>query len=176
MDHRIFLVHTACYIVILFCKSFNRHVCFSSWRIVSFCGIAPCCITMLALIILPETPYWLIENNQLDEARKSLHFFRGRNYDTDLELNEIQEKHLSKLQNSKSYLWILKRLCSRAFFKPFSCIGILEGLYCLTGFDVVIVYMISNLKETGSSIDPNLGPIIVGIVRFISAGKYVYLP
>ena len=149
--------------------TFFKH-CLRSWKIVAFCGIAPCCIMIFALILLPETPYWLIENNQFDQARKSLVFFRGPNCNIESELKEMEDKHLSKQQNRESCIWIIKRMCSRAFLKPFYCIGILEILFMFTGFDIVVIYMVSLLKETGSSIDPNLGPIVVGIVRFISAG------
>ena len=142
---------------------------FSSWRIVSFCVIGPSCIVLLAMIALPETPYWLIENNHFEKAKKSLQFFRGTNYDITYEIDEIQQKHLSK-QKYQSTLWTLRRLCSRAFFKPFMCIGILELLWNVSGFEVLTLYMVPVLKETESIIEPNLGPVIVGGVRVVVAG------
>ena len=42
------------------------------------------------MIFLPETPYWLVENNQIEAAKNSLIFFRGTDYDVDSELNEIK--------------------------------------------------------------------------------------
>ena len=141
----------------------------SSWRMVALSGIAPCCIVMLTMAVLPETPYWLIENNQYEEAKKSLAFFRGPVYDITPEVEEIQEKHLTK--HSESCSWIMKRLCSSAFFKPFSCIGLLKVLFNASGFDTLLIYMIPVLKEAKSSIDPKLGAIIVGGVRVLTAGK-----
>ena len=135
----------------------------------AFCGITPCCVVILTLIFLPETPYWLIENNQFDEAQKSLRFFRGSNYDTSSELDEIHQKHLSK-QKSQTFTWIMKRLFSQAFFRPFLCIGMLEIIFMLSGFEVVMLYMHRILETTQSSIDPALGPVIAGVVRVISAG------
>ena len=144
-------------------------ILYSSWQTVAFCGIAPCCVVILTLIFLPETPYWLIENNQFDEAQKSLRFFRGSNYDTSSELDEIHQKHLSK-QKSQTFTWIMKRLFSQAFFRPFLCIGMLEIIFMLSGFEVVMLYMHRILETTQSSIDPALGPVIAGVVRVISAG------
>ena len=136
--------------------------------------MAPCCVVILTLIFLPETPYWLIENNQFEEAKKSLKFFRGINHDTSAELEEIHQKHLSK-KESQTFSWIMRRLFSRAFFRPFLCIGMLEIIFMLSGFEVVMLYMHRILETTQSSIDPSLGPVITGVVRVISAGIYSYL-
>ena len=129
----------------------------------------PCCVVILTLLFLPETPYWLIENNQFEEAKKSLKFFRGTNYDTSSELEEIHQKHLSK-PKSQTFTWVMRRLFSQAFFRPFLCIGMLEILFSISGFEVVTLYMHRILETTQSSIDPALGPVITGVVRVISAG------
>ena len=51
------------------------------------------------MYFLPETPYWLVENDRIETARKSLEFFRvGAAYDDiSEELEEIQDKHRSKI-------------------------------------------------------------------------------
>ena len=52
----------------------------------------------VAMVLLPETPYWLIEYNQFEKAKKSLRFFRGSKYDINPEFNEIHQNH-QKYQN-----------------------------------------------------------------------------
>ena len=125
------------------------------------------------MIFLPETPYWLIENNQIEAARKSLIFFRGTNYDVASELDEIKEKFMSKQRadSTTSISWILKRFWSAAFLKPFLCIGMTLIISNLTGFEVINLYMVPILQESGSNIDAEIGTIIVGGVRVVSAGK-----
>ena len=81
-------------------------------------------------------------------------------------------KHLSQ-DKSKSWLLTFKRIASMAFLKPFSCIGVLFMLVEWSGFSNMTTFMIPILKESGSSIDPNLGPIIVGSVRIVFAGTYL---
>ena len=78
------------------------------------------------------------------------------------------------LVEDKSDSWILtfKCLISQTFLKPFSCIGVLWILIEWCGFNNVMMFMITILKESGSSIDPKLGPILVGGVRIIFAGTY----
>ena len=109
--------------------------------------------------------------------RKSLQFFRGPDYNISDEINEIKEKHLSKLEHqgkSKSWIWTFQRIASPAFLKPFLCVGVLFMLTEWCGFNVILVYMITILKDSGSSIDPNIAPIIVGCIRFVFAGTYIF--
>ena len=142
-----------------------------SWRITASIVTLPACLLFTLMYFLPETPYWLVENDQMDLAKNSLQFYRGPNYDYSKELQEILENHKSKMLNgtSKSLKWILKRLSSKAFLKPFSIVGIIHSLTPLSGFDVHITYMFSILKDTGYTNDPGFVPIIVGIVRVICA-------
>ena len=119
--------------------------------------------------MVPETPYWLIEKNRSNDAIDSLKFFRGLQYDISNEFNEMLKKHQSKPE-SKSISYVLQRLTSRAFLKPYMCIGVIEALFNVCGFEVTLIYMVDLLKDTGSSIDPSLGPVIMGVSRIIMSG------
>ena len=95
----------------------------------------------LLLISLPETPYWLIEDDQDALAKKSLQFYRGADYDITEELNEIRQKHLHKMENvSTSWKWTCQRLVSSAFLKPFSCIGTIYMFNTMSGINIILVY------------------------------------
>ena len=145
---------------------------FFSWRMTAFLSIIPSILQLFLLIPLPETPYWLIEDERPEMARKSLKFFRGGEYDVSEELDEIQKKHESRKANmpQKSWKFTVQRIYSYAFFKPFSCVGVLYVIGTWTGFNSLLVYMITILEDTGSSFDPHIGPIIVGILRLLFAG------
>ena len=137
----------------------------------AFLAIIPPSLMVLLLLPLPETPYWLIEDENEILAKKSLQFYRGTDYDITEELNEIRQKHLHKMENVQiSWKWTLQRLTSMAFLKPFSCIGILYMLNTMSGINIILVYMITLLEETGSNFDPDLGPVIIGIMRVIVSG------
>ena len=145
------------------------------WRMTAFILMIPSTIMTLLIIFFPETPYWLIENNDYEGARKSLYFFRGKKYDKILEeLDEIKEKYQSKLKNAESLSWRIQiqRIFSMAFLKPYSCVGVLFALTTWTGFDILQTYMITILEESGSSKWMNLStfPIIVGIIGLVTAG------
>ena len=103
--------------------------------------------------------------------RKALQFYRGKDYDITAEIEEIQEKSRSKKQNMKSNSG-LKRLCSKAFFRPFTVAGVLSVGSIMAGFNVTTIYMIVILREAGSTIDPNIAPIIFGALRVFVGGKF----
>ena len=72
---------------------------------------------------------------------------------------------------STSWAFTFKRIFSMGFFRPFLCAGLLGILSIMSGFNVVTNYMIIILEESYSSIDPNIGPIIVGSLGLLVACK-----
>ena len=101
-----------------------------------------------------------------------MQFYRGDKYDITEEIGEIQQRHVSKQQmQSVTCAWTLKRLFSASFFKPFLCVGLLNILSKLSGSNVITYYMITILEESGSSIDPNIGPIIAGSLGVAAVRK-----
>ena len=146
---------------------------FLSWRTTALILMAPPTLLTLLMLPLPETPYWLIEDNcHIGLARRSLEFYRGKAYDVSNELNEIRQKHQSKMDQmtQKSWKGTLRKIFSCAFLKPFSCVGILYFINTMAGFNCLIVYMITIMDEAGSNIDPDLCPVIVGCIRLVFAG------
>ena len=109
---------------------------FYTWRTTAFLVMLPMVVLFIGLIQLPESPYWLVEDDQYNLAKKSLEFFRGEAYDITEEMNEIVEKRDSKRTETNSSSTLKRMTASRkAFLKPFSCIGILYLLGSWTGFN-----------------------------------------
>ena len=147
---------------------------FLTWRIIAHLLVIPPILLILSILPLPETPYWLIENNQVIKARKSLQFFRGKDYDETGEFDEIKEKHESKQKLNKDHSWrfIANRILSLAFLKPYACVGILYLINTWGGFSQIQIFMIEILQKSGSSIDPKIGPIATGVIRIFFAGRH----
>ena len=131
------------------------------------------CLSPVVLVagmwFLPETPYWLVENRREDEARRSLQWYRGAQYDIQQELQEIIDKKREKDaigQKSRTICQTLKTLASPTFLRPFSCAGVLYLAAQWTGISTMVFYMTNIFQESGSSIDPWLAPIIVGVIRY----------
>ena len=119
-----------------------------------------------AKIYIPITNYF--------HFRTALQFYRGKTYDISNEFDEIQERHLSKTENNDVTTW--KQIFSLKFLKPFSCIGILNIFHTMSGPNVVMIFLILILdqEESGSFIDPNKVPIIIGSLSLIVASKKIF--
>ena len=141
---------------------------FVSWRTIAYFAILPFCLLFPTFCFLPETPYWLVENGLEEPAQKSLQFFRSSvYYDIDQEMSDIQQKYLEKKVKMKSQSF--QRILSPAFLKPFTCIGIINVLTILAGFAVLANYVSEFMTESGSDIDPTIGPMVIGWMRLVIA-------
>ena len=138
------------------------------WRNSAYFHMVPPVILWILLYKLPESPYWLIQKGHLGQAKQSLQFYRGANYDISSEFNEIRKKEQEKIEMSyRSKSFMLSRFCSKSFWKPFSCVGALYFLHVFDGFTPVIVYLVTFIDETGSNFDSNSGPIYIGLFRIL---------
>ena len=146
---------------------------FFTWRIHAFILCIPPILLIFLLLLLPESPYWLIENNSIKLAKKSLQFFRGSKYDISDGYDEIlQRREIKKKQHSSHGSWkfTIKQLSSYAFIKPLFGIGIVYALNEWSGFQTLITYTFEIFEETGSIIDPGIILIITASTRVLFAG------
>jgi hypothetical protein len=58
------------------------------------------------LYFIPESPPWLIYNDEEDLAYKSMVVIRGEEYDASIEINRIKERSERKIQFSKLRLCV----------------------------------------------------------------------
>ncbi|XP_050499245.1 facilitated trehalose transporter Tret1-2 homolog isoform X2 [Diabrotica virgifera virgifera] len=109
----------------------------------------------------PETPIYLMKKNRPEEAKKALQRLRGNAYDCDAELKEIQ---LSFEQGSseKSFMTVLK---TKAAIKACLITFSLMFFQQMSGINAVIFYTGKIFEASGSSLDPAVGTIIVGILQ-----------
>jgi ABC-type multidrug transport system fused ATPase/permease subunit len=149
---------------------------FLTWRMTAYLLIIPPMILIMLLFPLPETPYWLVENNDNKRAKQSLQFFRGKSYNITDEYYEIQQKHESKQSQHSKNWWkfTIKKICSSAFFKPFLCIGIVFALNEWSGFITMMTYTFEIFNEMGSSVDLGIGLVVIASIRVVTAGMNLY--
>ena len=67
------------------------------------------------------------------------------------------QSKLKEIDTSTSWKYVIKRMFSAAFLKPFSCVGILFILTLGSGLDSLLVHMIDILEESDSIVKPKLG-------------------
>jgi hypothetical protein len=58
-----------------------------------------------------------------------------------------------------------RRILSPAFGKPFRCVGVIFLMNQWGEFTNLVMNMISIFRESKSSIEPELAPVVVGVVQ-----------
>ena len=106
-------------------------------------------------------PRYLIAQDKGLDARFSLQWLRGPDYDITMELSSMETMAILARKNKISF----KELFSASYVKPFIVSSGLMLFQQLSGINAVMFYSVSIFKDSGSSIDSNLATIILGIVN-----------
>ncbi|CAM1307207.1 SLC2A8 (predicted) [Pycnogonum litorale] len=128
-----------------------------------FCTLWPTSMLMMMMIV-PETPFWLVRHGEKDAAMKSIQFLRGRNYDASLEYAEILDV-TTKLNSFQQFS--LSSLKQPTIYKPLLISLVIMFTQQFCGINAIMFYTVSIFKHSGSSIDPNLATILVGLAQFV---------
>lgn len=138
-------------------------------------GLAGLCGALL--IFFPETPSFLMKQNRILEAEKSIRFYQNLNVkNSDFELLQCE---LRKLQsacgddddvttgNSLKWSDLKKQPIPRALL-----IGlVMAALNQMTGCFAMLNYTANVFEEAGSNMSPNTSAIVVGVIALF--GSYV---
>ncbi|KAL0277053.1 UNVERIFIED_CONTAM: hypothetical protein PYX00_004473 [Menopon gallinae] len=136
--------------------------CVNAFYLTVICGVVPL-VFGAAFFFVPETPIYLLTKGNVDQARKSLTFFRGKNYNVELELSEMQE-NVNKSSSEK--LSLMECFSTRA-----AKMGLFIGLALMlfqqfSGVNAVIFYTDEIFKAAKSELDTS--SIIVGAMQFVA--------
>jgi sugar porter (SP) family MFS transporter len=130
----------------------------AGWRWMFASGSVPSAIFLLCLLLVPESPRWLVEQGQIDQARGMLTKAGGRSY-VEAELVSIRE---ALHQETGSPRQLLEPGIRRTLF-----IGIaLAILQQVTGINVFLYYAPEIFKTLGAGVDVALlQTIVIGVVN-----------
>lgn len=139
-----------------------------SWRNLAWILTIPPCLTILTMLIVPETPLWLAQKNRVQDAVDALAWLRN-NQESVEELREITEKCKDEKEETirekiYSKLQILK---NKSFWKPFLIAEPLVILYSCSGISMMAFYLVTIFEEAGSSIDKLQASLIVSSWRLL---------
>ena len=111
---------------------------------------------------MPESPSYLMKKYRTDEARTSLQFFRGPFYNVRKEMQDMEEDINKSTQEDVS----IKDLISDPGTRKALIISLgLMIFQQLSGVNAVIFYTVKIFEAAGSTLDPNIAAIIVGVVQ-----------
>ncbi|TGZ33046.1 trehalose transporter 1-like protein isoform X1 [Temnothorax longispinosus] len=137
------------------------------WRLVALlCALFPLCAIALTLLVVPETPLWLRDQNRPEEALEIMKKFRGIPKDQPAPaevLLELKPRVQKKNQN------MLKHLLKRGSLVPFAIMLSFFFFQQFSGIFVVIYNAVIIMDKSGVKVDPYLGAVLIGVARFIAS-------
>jgi facilitated trehalose transporter len=161
---------------------------FLSWNLLSAISCGVPIIALIGMMLLPESPNYLVSHQKPDDAFKSLAKLRGSSYNLQKEIDQLQA--FADKTNSKEWvqLWVLRNnfpienfllprkpsskeilqaLLAPSCLKPFGILVIYFMMYQFSGVNTITFYAVEIFQETGTKMDKNMCTILLGVIRFI---------
>ena len=144
-----------------------------TWRETAFvCGTSTTIIPFISLLFVPSSPRWLSTKHRFDDARRSLKFFRGSEYNYEDELGDIKAQ-LEEISGTGNILGQARLLCQKNNFLRVILVSTLLFLFQFNGNPTLVTYSVVLLKSANTGINENLVIIILGGLRV--AGSLFFL-
>ena len=161
-----------------------------NWRWVCLACAIHVFIIIIAMIFMPETPNWLIENSRRDEAVKALIWLRGPDHNIDEEIGDLSSKLLKSGDQGSNQGNLLRQLIKPSCFKPLILLVFLFILMQSTGTFAVIFYAVNvfqvsffffshfhhpihhffeTFQDAGVTENSYIAAIFVGFLRLVGA-------
>ncbi|KAK5646894.1 hypothetical protein RI129_005358 [Pyrocoelia pectoralis] len=159
---------------------------FLDWRTVALISCAFPVTSFCLLYFMPESPHWLIMNNKVDKARKSLAWLRGW---TSVEEVEIEIQEICRSQNvqeseeggamHRSFIARkmegAKNFTKKSFLWPFTMVAFLYFLSHFTGSTTLQTYAVKLFETLQSPIDVYYATIIMGVAELLGSILCLFL-
>ncbi|KAK7066789.1 Solute carrier 2 (Facilitated glucose transporter) member 8 [Halocaridina rubra] len=135
-----------------------------TWQILAVVCAVPTVIYLVCMIFAKESPVFLLSKGKQKEAKESLQYFRGKNYDIQKELDEIQ----LGLDEAKKNKTSPKSLFTSYLFKPLSISLALMFFQQFSGVNAVLLNLTSIFQDAGASLSDDVSVILVGLVQVLA--------
>jgi len=136
---------------------------FLPWRHLSaVCSVVPI-IVVACLSFIPRSPSFLLSRGWKEDARSSLLFFRGKDFDISKEMMEIESSVNNGVKNEG--IKIFKILSNTTYLKPLCISLMLMLLQQFSGIKVISSYIVQIFQNAGSKFDANICSIVVGVIQ-----------
>lgn len=141
---------------------------FASYTALAGVSLAVPILWFATVMLLPETPMFLLKKNNPQAAKRALRRLRGVAYDgIDWEVAEMQRGIDAAADNDAS---IKELLSSRAVIRALViCLGLMV-FQQVSGINAVMFYAVTIFEKAGSSLKPEIATIIVGVVQVLATG------
>jgi len=138
---------------------------FLEWNLLSLACLFPGLLMSILMVIMPETPIWLLTSSKGPKAEIALKKLRHETNDNQSELNELAQQ---ANESKKSFGLSLEQMKKLVVFKPFYLAIGLMFFQQFSGINAVMFYGTKIFKESGSSLKPSVCTIIIGVSQIIA--------
>lgn len=143
------------------------------WQMIAaICGVLPFASYILTTFA-PESPSWLLRHNEIEEAEKAFHWFRGYDEETTREFRQLVDgqKNVENTINADSSTNNNGlKIKDKSFYMPLLILLVYFGTLQLSGTNAVAFYTIGILKKSlGNGINEYAATIVVDITRVIAS-------
>ncbi|CAI6345562.1 unnamed protein product [Macrosiphum euphorbiae] len=133
-----------------------------------YLNVACLAISVLFMVVwsyVPESPIFLIQKNRMDEARRSLMWFRGKDNDKEVS-EEIDSLMRHSDQTTKATLADYKK---RGTVKALLIGLVFQAGTQFSGINIILMYTVDIFQKSGSTLSPHSCTILVGVVQVIGS-------
>ncbi|KAK8393402.1 hypothetical protein O3P69_013415 [Scylla paramamosain] len=150
----------------LLCYGFGA---ITDWRwLAVVSAVVPGVPLFLSMLLLPESPQWLVKKGRLSSAEKSIQFFRCPTHNVKGEV-DIIHTNILETDGAEISVWEQLRLFRKPQnWKPVLIVFLVFICGQFSGFAVVTAYTVDIFNEADTNLDANNATVIVGVVRFMS--------
>lgn len=159
--------------------------CFQdNWAIVALISAAfPCLGILINILLVPESPSWLVAKNRIEEAKNNMcYVFGTKEYVEEVrqEIDTLIKTKTVKNTFTTSPIIVqlkkkLKLLTKKSFLRPFSIVITFFFFQQFSGTFSIVFYAISIVEDAGIKFDPYLAIVLIGVVRLLSAILLSYI-
>jgi len=144
-----------------------------SWHYVAIIGIFIPLSMIPGLFLLPDTPYWYIQQGDEKKALQVIEKFREQGANSLAELWAVSDGLRSSI-TELSFKEAVQRLTQRQYRRPFLTLNFLFVLTAFTGNFAITFYAVDIFQHSGNgAINSYLSAIIIGAIKFLGAILYI---
>ena len=138
--------------------------------VVQYTGLPILCgfVNIIFIIVFfkaPESPFFLLKKDRRKQAEESLRVLRGQKYDIYSELHAMEKEITNQNAQKVPFLRAVSKRSS--ILALIICLGMMF-FQQLSGINIVVFYAGSIFEAAGSSLDPSICTIFVGMSQVVS--------
>lgn len=135
-----------------------------TWRWLAISGGLICLLATSLMLLVPESPKWLMSKGKRKQAKKAFIFLQGESFDAETECQILEDE----IKNQPSGGVQFKDFKAPTVYKPFILSILLMFFQQFSGVNAVLFYTVYIFKAAHVSLDPIACTIIVSVVQVLA--------